>query len=73
MQCLFSVSYILLLLLLTVYMIVQTSPIVGIQNLLSLFEAILSDVSILFVSSSFVRLVDAQMGLISIIFPLELG
>ena len=54
-------------------MIVQTSPIVGIQNLLSLFEAILSDVSILFVSSSFVRLVDAQMGLISIIFPLELG
>ena len=45
----------------------------GVRNLVSLFGAILSDVSILFVSSSFVNLVDAQIGLISIIFPLELG
>ena len=48
-------------------------PYTGVQNLISLFTAIVSDLSILFVSSNYTDLVQAQQAIATLVYPLELG
>ncbi len=46
---------------------------VGVHNLLQLMSAVLSDVSILFISSSYTALTGATRALSAIIHPLQLS